>query len=218
MTPLKRTTPPLHLGLTGGIGSGKSTVALMLAQAGAALVDADAIARQLTDVGGAAMAAIASQFGAELIRADGALNRDAMRARVFNDPQAKKRLEAIIHPLVAQETQRQALDAAHQGHPTVVFDVPLLVESGRWRAKVDRILVVDCTVETQIQRVCQRNGWTADAVQSIIQQQATRAQRLAAADWVVFNQGLSLDQLRAELADLPLQRHLLQSKASFQKV
>ena len=204
MTPLKLSQAGLHLGLTGGIGSGKSTVAQMLVQGGAALVDADAIARQVPAAGGAAIDAIAGQFGAQFIRSDGAMNRDAMRALVFNDPHAKKNLEAIIHPLVAQETQRQALDAAHNGHQTVVFDVPLLVESDRWRAKVDRILVVDCSVETQIQRVCDRNNWTSEAVQSIIEAQASREQRLAAADWVIFNQGISFEQLREKLADLPL--------------
>ena len=105
---------------------------------------------------------------------------------------------------MAQETQRQALDAARNGHQTVVFDVPLLVESSHWRTRVDRILVVDCSIETQIQRVRDRNDWTADTVQSVIQVQATRAQRLAAADWVIFNQGLDLNALRAKLADLPI--------------
>ena len=204
MTPLKLSKAVLHLGLTGGIGSGKSTVAQMLVQGGAALVDADAIARQVTEPGGAAIDAIAHQFGAQFIRPDGAMHRDAIRALVFNDPHAKKNLEAIIHPLVAQETQRQALDAEHHGHQTVVFDVPLLVESDRWRARVDRILVVDCSVETQIQRVCNRNNWTAEVVQSIIKNQARREQRLAAADWVIFNQGISFEQLREKLADLPL--------------
>jgi dephospho-CoA kinase len=204
MTSRHLSTASFHLGLTGGIGSGKSTVAQMLVQGGAALVDADAIARQVTEADGAAIAAIAVQFGAQYIRPDGALNRDAIRTLVFEDFHAKKKLEAIIHPLVAQETQRQALEAAHNGFHTVVFDVPLLVESERWRARVDRVLVVDCSVETQIQRVCNRNNWTADAVQSIIKVQASRAQRLAAADWVIFNQGLSFEQLRAKLADLPL--------------
>ena len=204
MSTIKPFHHPLRLGLTGGIGSGKSTVAQMLVQRGAALVDADAIARQVTAPHGSAIAAIAQQFGDQFIDRDGALNRDAMRALVFKDSNAKKELEAIIHPLVAEETQRQAQEAAGLGHPTVVFDVPLLVESGKWRAQVDRILVVDCSVETQIQRVRDRNAWTADAVQSIIQVQASRAQRLAAADWVIFNQGLSLDQLRAKLADLPI--------------
>lgn len=204
MYSIKSLRPPLHLGLTGGIGSGKSTVAQMLVQRGAALVDADAIARQVTAPHGAGIAAITRQFGAQFIGQDGALNRDAMRALVFKDPNAKKKLEAIVHPLVAQETQRQALDAARHGHRAIVFDVPLLVESDSWRSRVDRVLVVDCSVETQIQRVCRRNGWTADAVQSIINVQASREQRLAAADWVIFNEGLDLDELSAKLADVPL--------------
>ena len=204
MRPLNPATPPLRLGLTGGIGSGKSTVAQMLVQRGAAWVDADAIARQVTGPDGAAIAAIASQFGAQFIGPDGSLERNEMRVLVFKDPAAKRQLEAIVHPLVAQETQRQALDAARYGHQIVVFDVPLLVESGRWRGQLDRVLVVDCSVETQIQRVRNRNGWTADAVQSIINVQASREQRLAAADWVIFNQGISLDQLRAKLSDAPV--------------
>ena len=204
MPTTKCTHPPLRLGLTGGIGSGKSTVAQMLVQRGAALVDSDAIARQVTAPNGAAIATIAQQFGAEFIGPDGALNRDAMRVLVFKDSNAKKALESIVHPLVAQETQRQALDAARNGHQTVVFDVPLLVESNHWRTRVDRILVVDCSIETQIQRVRDRNDWTADTVQSVIQVQATRAQRLAAADWVIFNQGLDLNALRAKLANLPI--------------
>jgi dephospho-CoA kinase len=195
---------PLHLGLTGGIGSGKSTVAQMLADAGAAVVDADAISRQLTGPGGAATAEVAQQFGASFLSAQGALDRERMRELVFRDPSAKKKLEAIIHPLVGQETQRQAEAAAAAGHRTVVFDIPLLVESGRWRPKLHRVLVVDCLVETQIQRVMARSGLSEETVRQIIQAQAPRAQRLAAADWVIYNEALDLAQLRAEVQKLPL--------------
>ena len=197
---------PLRIGLTGGIGSGKSTVSQMLQARGAAVMDADAIARSLTAPQGAAMAAIAHTFGAAFITPDGALNRDHMRAHVFSKPQAKQELEAIIHPLVAQETQRQAQVAIDNGHHTLVFDVPLLVESGtRWRAQVDRILVVDCLEETQIQRVMARNGLSREAVEAIIAAQASRTQKLAAADWVIYNDGITREALREFVGKLPIQ-------------
>ena len=196
---------PLRIGLTGGIGSGKSTVGQMLQARGAAVIDADAIARQVTAANGAAMPAIAQTFGHEFITADGALDRERMRAHVFSQPQAKQALEAIIHPLVAQETQRQAQEALAKGHNTLVFDVPLLVESGaRWRTQVDRVLVMDCSEATQIQRVMARNGLSRETVQSIIAAQASRAQKLAAADWVIDNDGISLEALRANVQSLPI--------------
>jgi dephospho-CoA kinase len=196
---------PLRIGLTGGIGSGKSTVGQMLQARGAAVIDADAIARQVTAAHGAAMPAIAQTFGPEFITADGALDRERMRAHVFTQPQAKQALEAIIHPLVAQESQRQAQEALTKGHNTLVFDVPLLVESGaRWRTEVDRVLVVDCSEATQIQRVMARNGLSRETVQSIIAAQASRAQKLAAADWVIDNDGISLEALRAHVENLPI--------------
>ena len=197
---------PLRIGLTGGIGSGKSTVSQMLQARGAAVMDADAIARSLTAPQGAAMAAITQIFGAAFVTADGALNRDHMRAHVFSQPKAKQTLEAIIHPLVAQETQRQAQVAIGNGHHTLVFDVPLLVESGaRWRSQVDRILVVDCLKETQIQRVMARNGLSREAVEAIIAAQASRTQKLAAADWVIYNDGITLEALRQFVGKLPIQ-------------
>jgi dephospho-CoA kinase len=196
---------PLRIGLTGGIGSGKSTVGQMLQARGAAVIDADAIARQVTAAHGAAMPAIAQTFGHEFITADGALDRERMRAHVFSQPQAKQALEAIIHPLVAQETQRQAQEALAKGHNTLVFDIPLLVESGaRWRTQVDRVLVVDCSEATQIQRVMARNGLSREIVQSIIAAQASRTQKLAAADWVIDNDGISLEALRIEVESLPI--------------
>lgn len=183
----------VHVGLTGGIGSGKSTVAAMLADCGAAVIDSDAIARKVTAAGGAAIAPIARQFGAAFITPEGAMDRDAMRQLVFTDAQAKMHLEAIVHPLVGEETARQAAKATSA---CVVFDVPLLVESGRWRQRVDRVLVVDCSEETQIARVMARNGWTREAVQQVIAGQASRAQRLAAADICIYNDTpLSLDAL-----------------------
>jgi len=199
-------TSALRIGLTGGIGSGKSTVGKLLAERGAAVIDADAIARSVTAPHGLAMPQIAQVFGAEFIDSQGALDRDRMRAHVFAHPLAKKQLESIIHPLVAQETQAQAQHAESAGHAALVFDVPLLVESGRWRTQVDAVLVVDCLMETQIQRVIARNGLPQDTIETIIAAQATRAQRLAAADWVIFNDQLSLDELRAQVFALPLNR------------
>lgn len=189
----------LKIGLTGGIGSGKSTVARMLVELGAVLVDTDAIARELTAPGGAAIPALREAFGPQAVGADGALDRDWMRERVFKDPEAKGRLEAILHPMIGETAQQRALEAAPA---TVVFDVPLLVESGRWRARVDRVLVVDCREQTQIERVMARNGWTAETVRRIIAQQATRAQRRAVADAVIDNDGLDLPALRAEVGRL----------------
>ncbi|MEY4139046.1 MAG: hypothetical protein RLZZ371_1228 [Pseudomonadota bacterium] len=193
---------PFHVGLTGGIGSGKSTVAALLAKLGAAIVDADAIARSLTAPGGLAIAAIAQQFGPEFIAADGAMDRDRMRALAFSDPGAKKRLEAIIHPGVAEETQRQAQVAQDAGYRCVVFDLPLLVESSRWRQKVDHVLVVDCLAETQITRVMARNGLPRATVEAIMATQSSRQRRLQVADSVIFNDGLSLQDLSAEVAAL----------------
>ena len=187
----------LRVGLTGGIGSGKSTVGKLLAQLGAALIDTDLIARQLTLPGGAAIDALAAEFGSALIAPDGALARARMRDLVFGDVSAKRRLEAILHPLIGAETERQA--AAAQGAPALVFDVPLLVESGRWRAKVDKVLVVDCSEATQIARVVQRSGWTPDAARAVIASQTSRTRRRASADAVIFNDGITPDQLAAEV-------------------
>ena len=187
----------LRIGLTGGIGSGKSTVAGLLSSHGAQIVDTDAIARRLTLPGGAAIAAIRAAFGDDYIDPAGALDRERMRARAFGDPQARRRLEQILHPLIGAETER---DAAASPQPVKVFDVPLLVESGRWRAIVDRVLVVDCAEATQLARVMQRAGWSEDTVRAVIAQQATRAARLACADAVIYNDGLSLDELGAEVA------------------
>ena len=191
-----------RIGLTGGIGSGKSTVSQMLVERGAAVIDADAISRATTGPKGAALPAIAETFGADFITAEHTLDRARMRAHVFAHPEARRQLENIIHPLVSQETQRQAQAAIAQGRSLLVFDVPLLVESGRWRSQVDQVWVVDCAIETQIARVVHRSGMSADEVRHIIAAQASRAQRLAAADGVIFNDGISLDQLRHEIERL----------------
>jgi dephospho-CoA kinase len=173
------------IGLTGGIGSGKSTVAQALVACGAVLVDTDAIARSLTAAGGAALPRIVERFGAAVIGADGALDRERMRQ---------------LHPLIGEQAMREAGAAAGR---TVVFDVPLLAESRHWRARVDRVLVVDCREATQVTRVVQRSAWSEDAVQRVIAQQAPRAARRAIADAVIFNDdGLTLDSLREQVRSL----------------
>ena len=189
----------LRIGLTGGIGSGKSTVARELVKLGAALVDTDAIARSLVLPSGAAIDAIRTLFGAAVIDPDGGLDRVRMRELVFADAAAKGRLESILHPMIGIECDRQAQTAAGR---SVVFDVPLLVESTRWRSRVDRVLVVDCSEGTQIERVMQRSGWSREAVQAVIAQQASREARRAAADAVIRNENLSLSQLAEEIGVL----------------
>jgi dephospho-CoA kinase len=190
----------VRIGLTGGIGSGKSTVLQMLAALGATPIDADAISRSVTAPGGAAIAPIAAHFGADFITPEGALDRARMRERAYQDPPSRRELESIIHPLVGIETQRQ-VDAALGAHSRcIVFDVPLLVESGRWRQRVDRVAVVDCSPDTQVARVVARSGLTPDEVRAIIAAQAPRALRLSAADLVICNEGLTLEELAAEVA------------------
>lgn len=191
-----RTGRGLHIGLTGGIGSGKSTVARVLVARGAVLIDTDAIARSLASPGGAAIEAIRAEFGASAIDASGGLDRARMRELVFADAQAKVRLEAILHPMIGLECHRQALAAAGK---TTVFDVPLLVESLHWRTRVDRVLVVDCAVETQVMRVMGRSGWSRNAVLAVIAQQASRERRRACADAVIHNDGLALDELATQV-------------------
>ncbi|MEO8299186.1 MAG: dephospho-CoA kinase [Burkholderiales bacterium] len=189
------------IGLTGGIGSGKSTVAGMLRALGAHVVDTDALAHGLTAPGGAALPAIAARFGGGVIGADGAMDRAQMRALVFNDPAAKLALEAILHPMIQAATQAAA--AAVPTGAVVVFDVPLLAEAGeRWRSRVDRVLVVDCSRATQIDRVVQRNGWSREMVERIIDQQASREQRRAVADAVIDNDAVSLDALRQAVTEV----------------
>lgn len=189
----------LRIGLTGGIGSGKSTVAAMLAAHGAAVIDTDAIARQLAQPGGAAIPVIREAFGDEFIDATGGMDRERMRSLVFADASTRRRLEGILHPMIGIETERQAALSAAQ---VKVFDVPLLVESGHWRHRVDRVLVVDCSEATQIERVVQRAGWTTDAARAVIAQQASRDARRACADAVIANDGITTAELAAEVRDL----------------
>jgi len=190
----------LRIGLTGGIGSGKSTVGAMLASLGAAVVDTDLIARRLTMPGGAALGAIAAAFGPGFIAADGGLDRPLMRRAAFDDIAIRTRLESILHPLIGIEVDREA--ALATAAPLLVFDVPLLVESGRWRGRVDAVWVVDCDEAVQVARVAARPGWSEQAARAVIAQQASRAARRAAADAVIHNQGLSLAELAAEVHSL----------------
>ena len=178
------------VGLTGGIGSGKSLVADLFAGRGAAVIDTDAIAHALTAAGGAAMPAIRAEFGDAMANADGALDRAAMRAAAFADPAVRKRLEAILHPLIRSESERRLLDSStRDGAPYAILMVPLLIESGDYRKRVDRVAVVDCAETTQMARVMSRNGLARSEIERILAAQATRAERLAAADDVIDNDG-----------------------------
>ena len=191
-------TRPLRLGVTGGIGSGKSTFAAMLRDCGAALIDADAIARAVTEAGGPAIADIRDTFGADYIDAQGALDRVRMRALVFADAGAKERLEAIVHPLVGNAIAQAAAVAAQAGQRLIVFDIPLLTESPRWARQLDAVLVVDCREESQVARVQARNGLTEDAIRAIMATQSSRAVRRATADFVVYNDALTLSDLQTK--------------------
>lgn len=167
-----------------------------MAAAGAAVVDADDVARELTGRGGHAIPLLKREFGQALIDSSGALDRDAMRSLVFNDSSARKRLEAILHPLVGATMEARARQAHRNGKVLIIFDIPLLVESKRWPSQLDAVVVVDCSEQTQIERVMHRNGLTSDAVRAIMAAQARRSSRLAAADAVVFNDGIDLQELK----------------------
>lgn len=174
------------VGITGGIGSGKSTVARLFAGRGVAVIDTDEIAHALTAPGGAAMPAIRARFGDGVVASSGALDRQAMRQLVFADPAHRQALEAILHPRIRAEADRLVAAAAS---PYVLLAIPLLVETGGYRDRLQRVLVVDCAESTQIERVMARNGLAEDEVRRILAAQASRAQRLAAADDVVVNEG-----------------------------
>ena len=191
------------VGLTGGIGSGKSAVADLLAQQGAAIIDTDQIAHALTAPGGAAIRPIAEQFGDGFLTPEGALDRAAMRERVFSDAAAKRQLEAILHPLIRQQTR---IEAERVPGSYLVFVVPLLVESGRWKDSVDRVLVVDCSEALQLERVMRRSQLSAEQVRAIMATQASREARLAVADDVIVNDQ-ALDTLEQAVVALH-QRYL----------
>lgn len=200
-------TNKLLVGLTGGIGSGKTSVANGFAQLGASVIDADAIAHSLTTPGGAAIPAIEAAFGSDMINAEGAMDRAKMRALIFSDATQKQRLEAIIHPLIRAEVAAQTKAATG---PYIIYVVPLLVETGHWT--LSRILVVDCDESLQLQRVIERDGLPESLVAAIMKQQATRAQRLAVATDVIQNDG-SFEALIPEIERL----HKLYSELSLSK-
>ena len=194
---------PWRLGLTGGIGSGKSTVGDMLVAMGATLIDADQIAREVTGPQGAAMSAIRSTFGDAYVDGSGALDRARMRQLAFSHPQARVQLEGIVHPLVTHHSHLQAQQAAQQGSALIVHDIPLLAESGRWARQLDAVVVVDCSAQTQIERVMRRSGLARDVVQGIIASQATRRARRAVADVVIANEAhCTLEELRAQVRQM----------------
>ena len=176
-----------RIGLTGGIGSGKSTFGALLQKRGAALVDSDQIARQVTGPGGAAIAAIAHRFGPEFVDDTGALDRGRMRELAYSTPDARTALEAIAHPLVSLHSSQQAQAAEDAGTRVIVFDVPLLVESGRWVQRLDAVIVIDCPPAVQIQRVMSRSGLNRSTVEAILAAQSPRNIRRASADIVVHN-------------------------------
>lgn len=176
-----------RIGLTGGIGSGKSTFGALLQKRGAALVDSDQIARQVTGPGGAAIAAIVQRFGPEFVDDTGALDRGRMRELAYSAPDARTALEAIVHPLVSLHSSQQAQAAEDAGTRVIVFDVPLLVESGRWVQRLDAVIVIDCPPAVQIQRVMSRSGLNRSTVEAILAAQSPRNIRRASADIVVHN-------------------------------
>lgn len=200
---MTRQARPFVVGLTGGIGSGKSAAAERFAELGIEVVDTDAIAHALTGPGGEAIEAIRASFGDAVIAPDGALDRAAMRERVFGDDGARKRLEAILHPMIRAESARRCADAAT---PYVVLAVPLLIESGHWQSRCDRVCVIDCPEDEQLRRVMARSGLPEHQVRAIMATQASREARLAAADDVVDNSS-DLDALRHRI-DLLHQHYL----------
>lgn len=189
----------IRLGITGGIGSGKSTVAKFIERfCQGVILDADAISRKSTAPGGSAISALKQTWGMEFIASDGGMNRTLIRQRVFHDPAFRQTLESIIHPIVQAEMVRIEMESAARNAPVLLYDIPLLVESGKWRTRLHQVLVVDCNEDTQVQRVQSRNQIQADEVISIIRAQAPRAHRLACADIIVCNDGISLSELEKQ--------------------
>ena len=203
------------IGLTGGIGSGKTVVSKLLAQLGAGIVDTDLIAHHITGPGGSAIPLIREQFGSEYIGDDGALDRAKMRTIVFENPESRKLLEAVTHPLIRQETIKQALQSAQDGALYLVFVVPLLIESGAWKGLIDHLVVMDCPKETQIERVMQRSNLSRLEIERILAAQDSREERLSQADTVIKNQR-RLEDLELEVQSLhqkiqQIQKDLLSS-------
>lgn len=196
---------PIRLGLTGGIGSGKSTVAGMFASLGAEVIDADAVSRSLTASQGKAIKAIKLEFGDTMISADGSLDRQRMRDLVFTNASAKKRLENIIHPLIKLEIQLQDQASVRAGVNLIIYDIPLLVESPNWRPILDQVLVIDCLEKTQIKRVMVRNTLKQEDVEKIMANQANRKMRNSAADILIFNDSITVEQLGAQVTQVAQQ-------------
>jgi len=186
------------LGLTGGIGSGKSAAADHFARLGVTVVDADAIAHQLTGPGGQAIGSLRAEFGDPCLASDGALDRKYMRELAFTDAGARRRLEAILHPMIREESSRQL---AASTSPYAVSVVPLLIESPGYKGRVHRVAVVDCPEELQLARVMTRSGLSADEVRRILDAQTSRSRRLEAADDVIDNSG-TLEDLRGQIEAL----------------
>jgi dephospho-CoA kinase len=191
------------IGLTGGIGCGKSAATAIFAELGAAIVDTDVISRELTGPAGAAMEAISAAFGPAYILPDGSLDRSRMRALVFSDPTQKRALEAILHPLIRGVSREQIATAQA---PYVILVVPLLVETGAYRDLLDRVLVIDCDERLQMSRTMARSGLSEEEVMRIMKSQATRSDRLKSADDVIVNDD-GIDRLRADVETLH-QRYL----------
>jgi dephospho-CoA kinase len=189
---------PYVVGLTGGIGSGKSAAADEFARLGATVVDTDVIARDVTAAGGAAIPALRGLFGAEYFDGSGAMDRAKVRDRVFSDPTMKKSLEGILHPMIRAESERQI--AAATG-PYVIYVVPLLVESGNYRNRVQRVAVVDCPEEVQVERVRRRSQLAEEEIRRIVATQVPRPRRRAAADDLIDNGG-TLDALHKQVREL----------------
>jgi dephospho-CoA kinase len=196
----------LKIGLTGGIGSGKTSVSDIFSELGVPVIDTDVVARQLTARDGAALPGIRAAWGESVVRPDGELDRDALRRRIFADPEERRQLEAILHPLIRRQV---VASLAELDAPYVVVVIPLLVETGNYRELLDRVLVVDCPESLQLERVRARSGLSAEEVSAIISAQADRASRIAAADDVIVNaadsrtlrdQVLSLDAKYREIS------------------
>jgi len=187
-----------RIGLTGGIGSGKSTFASLLVDRGFVFIDADAISRQLTGIGGAALSQIRQVFGEDFVAPDGSMDRNKMRALIFAQPQAKAQLQDVLHPLIRAAMADQEAAFKAEGKPLVVLDIPLLVESASWPTQLDGVLVVDCSEDRQIARVMARNGWTRAEVQAVMAAQASRQERLATATWVIDNDSDDIQALKRQ--------------------
>ena len=187
-----------RIGLTGGIGSGKSTFGAMLAARGFALIDADAVSRELTCVGGLAIAKLREAFGDSSIALDGSMDRNKMRTLVFSQPEAKALLETILHPLIRASIAEKLTAIKDKGEPLAILDIPLLVESSQWQGQLDGIIVVDCSEGRQLSRVMARNGWTQEQTKAVMAAQASRQERLAAANWVIDNDSDDLSALQKQ--------------------